>query len=155
MGDDVNISARSAGKINVQLILESLGGGGHFDSAGALVKDNNMRNALLLLKDAIDEYFEFKRSRKTVAVSGEAARVQTASKEQFLADKKSQSQARSEQRRLERMAKEQSELEAELDRVTEELYGEAATDYVRAASLEARKNEIEERLLEIYEELGV
>ena len=104
---------------------------------------------------AIDEYFEFKRSRKTVALGGEGEKAQTAAKEQFLADKKSQSRARSEQRRLERMAKEQTELEAELDRVTEELYGEAATDYVRAAALEARKNEIEERLLEIYEELGV
>ena len=35
------------------------------------------------------------------------------------------------------------------------LYGDAATDYVRAAALEERKNAIEERLLEIYEELGV
>jgi hypothetical protein len=53
------------------------------------------------------------------------------------------------------MAKEQIELEAELERVTEELYGDAATDYVRAAELESRKNEIEERLMEIYETLGV
>ena len=104
---------------------------------------------------AIDEYFEFKRTRNTVAQGMDGAREQTVAKEQFLADKKNQSRARSEQRRLERMAKEQAELEAELDRVTEELYGDAATDYVRAAELESRKNEIEERLMEIYEELGV
>ena len=47
------------------------------------------------------------------------------------------------------------ELEAELDRVTEELYGDAATDYKKAAVLEERRGEIENRLLEIYEEIGV
>ncbi len=103
---------------------------------------------------AMDEFFEFRRTRKTLAVGDEIKTV-TVANEQFIADKKSRSRERSEQRRLERMAKEQVELEAELDRVTEELYGEAATDYVRAAALEARKNEIEERLMEIYEELGV
>ena len=104
---------------------------------------------------AIDEFFEFKRTRKTVSTGDTEEKAPTAASEQFAADKKSRSKERSEQRRLERMAKEQTELEAELERVTEELYGDAATDYVRAAALEERKNEIEERLLEIYEELGV
>lgn len=54
----IHISARSNGSINVQLILEKLKGGGHFDSAGAQVKDSDMETALLLLKDAIDEYFK-------------------------------------------------------------------------------------------------
>ncbi len=103
---------------------------------------------------AMDEFFEFKRTRKTVFVGNEEKTL-TSANEQFLADKKSRSRERSEQRRLLRMAKEQTELESELDRVTEELYGDAATDYIRAAALEARKNEIEERLMEIYEELGV
>ena len=104
---------------------------------------------------AVDEYFEFKRTRKTVASPDGETKAMTTANEQFIADKKSRSRERSEQRRLERMAKEQTELEAELDRVTEELYGEAATDYMRAAELEERKNQIEERLLEIYEELEV
>jgi metallo-beta-lactamase family protein len=34
------------------------------------------------------------------------------------------------------------------------MMGEAATDYKRVAELDTRKNEIEERLLQIYEELG-
>ena len=34
-GNTVNISARSLGDINVQLIMETLGGGGHFTMAGA------------------------------------------------------------------------------------------------------------------------
>ena len=37
IGDEVHISARSSGTINVQLILEQLKGGGHFDAAGARI----------------------------------------------------------------------------------------------------------------------
>ena len=56
--DSIHISARSNGSINVQLILEKLKGGGHFDSAGASVKNSDMEGALILLKEAIDEYFK-------------------------------------------------------------------------------------------------
>lgn len=77
----------------------------------------------------------------------------SASKEQFLQNKKTLSDARKAQRRRELLQKEQDGLEKELDTCNEELYGDAASDYIRAAELEARINEIEERLLEIYEEL--
>ena len=43
------------------------------------------------------------------------------------------------------------ELESELMRVTDELFGDAATDYIRAAELEDRKTVIEDRLLQLYE----
>ena len=55
--DKIHISARSNGSINVQLILEKLGGGGHFDSAAAAITDNDMKTVLYRLKDAIDAYF--------------------------------------------------------------------------------------------------
>lgn len=58
IGNAIHISARSNGSINVQLILERLNGGGHFDVAGAQVKDSNMKQTLLDLKDAIDDYLE-------------------------------------------------------------------------------------------------
>lgn len=54
--DTVHISARSSGKINVQLILEKLDGGGHFDVAGAQVANIKMADALEMLKKSIDEY---------------------------------------------------------------------------------------------------
>ncbi len=57
IGDSVHISARSQGKINVQLILEKIGGGGHFDSAGAQLKGSTIHNAVSVLRAAIDEYF--------------------------------------------------------------------------------------------------
>ena len=59
MGDTVVISGRSKGEINVQLILEKLQGGGHFDVAGAQVKNATLDSAYELLTDAIDEYYEY------------------------------------------------------------------------------------------------
>ncbi len=55
--NQVHISARSDGTINVQLILERLKGGGHFDVAGAQINGKTMAGAIVMLKDAIDDYF--------------------------------------------------------------------------------------------------
>lgn len=54
-GSTIHISARSNGSINVQLILEKLKGGGHFDAAGAQVNDSTMEKATAMLIAAIDE----------------------------------------------------------------------------------------------------
>ncbi len=53
----VNISARSDGSINVQLIAERLGGGGHFDMAGAAIADATLEDAEKRLIAAIDDYY--------------------------------------------------------------------------------------------------
>jgi len=58
IGNTIHISARSTGTINVQLILEKLHGGGHFDSAGAQVNGRTMNETLVLLKSAINQYLE-------------------------------------------------------------------------------------------------
>jgi len=58
IGTTVFISARSNGSINVQLILERIGGGGHFDVAGAALADTDLESAIELLKTTIDAYFE-------------------------------------------------------------------------------------------------
>lgn len=52
------ISGRSLGDINVQVILEKLGGGGHLTIAGTQLKDVTLEEAKEMLKRAIDEYFE-------------------------------------------------------------------------------------------------
>ncbi len=54
--DCIHISARSLGEVNVQLILEKIQGGGHFDSAATKLT-GSMNEALSMLKNAIDEYF--------------------------------------------------------------------------------------------------
>ena len=56
--DKIHISARSNGSINVQLIAERLGGGGHFDMAGAAIKDSTLAQAEVALMAAIDNYLD-------------------------------------------------------------------------------------------------
>jgi c-di-AMP phosphodiesterase-like protein len=58
IGEQIHISGRSNGNINVQLILERLNGGGHFDVAGAQVVSDSPTSVLESLKASIDEYFE-------------------------------------------------------------------------------------------------
>ena len=55
--DAVFISARSSGNINVQVILEGLGGGGNAATAGAQLKNTGMEQARARLVEAIDRYF--------------------------------------------------------------------------------------------------
>ncbi|MBQ2815922.1 MAG: DHH family phosphoesterase [Clostridia bacterium] len=57
-GDIINISARSLGVINVQLIMETLGGGGHLTMAAAQLADCDMDSAVRQLAAAIDKYRE-------------------------------------------------------------------------------------------------
>lgn len=52
------ISGRSMGNINVQVILEQLGGGGHLTVAGAQLEGENIEEANKQLKEIIDNYFE-------------------------------------------------------------------------------------------------
>ena len=56
-GDKIYISGRSIGGINVQLILEKLGGGGHITLAGAQLEKISMEDAKQELINRINEYF--------------------------------------------------------------------------------------------------
>jgi len=57
MKDSIRISARSTGKINVQKILESIGGGGHYDSAATELRCS-IDEAYQMLLAAIDKYLD-------------------------------------------------------------------------------------------------
>jgi c-di-AMP phosphodiesterase-like protein len=52
------ISGRSIGAVNVQLILEKLGGGGNQSIAGGRMDVRTAAEALAALRAAIDEYLE-------------------------------------------------------------------------------------------------
>ena len=58
IGKRVHISARSDGSINVQLILERLHGGGHFDVAGAQVEGESIQSVISTLRSSIDQYLD-------------------------------------------------------------------------------------------------
>ncbi len=57
-GDEVYVSARSLGALNVQLVMEYLGGGGHQTMAAAQLKGISLEDAGKRVKDAIDNYYE-------------------------------------------------------------------------------------------------
>ena len=57
IGNTVFISGRSIGDINVQIILEKLGGGGHITLAGAQLEDMSIEDAKAELLTRIEEYF--------------------------------------------------------------------------------------------------
>ena len=57
-GEKVTVSGRSIGDINVQLILEKMGGGGHITLAGAQIEGMTIEQVKQELKQRINEYFE-------------------------------------------------------------------------------------------------
>lgn len=57
LGKNVCVSGRSIGDINVQVILEKLGGGGHITVAGAQAKNKTCEEEKNELLEKIDEYF--------------------------------------------------------------------------------------------------
>ncbi|MBE6806472.1 MAG: DHH family phosphoesterase [Ruminococcaceae bacterium] len=58
MKDQIQISARSFGECNVQLIMEALGGGGHLTMAATQLSNCTVAEAEARLKQAISDYFE-------------------------------------------------------------------------------------------------
>ncbi len=55
-GSMVKISARSMGQVNVQVVMESLGGGGHQTMAATVLKHTSLEQARVRLSAAIDAY---------------------------------------------------------------------------------------------------
>ncbi|EIS9086157.1 DHH family phosphoesterase [Clostridioides difficile] len=56
--DTIFISARSLGQINVHVLMEKLGGGGHIDIAGAQLKNVSIKEAYKMVNKIIEEYLE-------------------------------------------------------------------------------------------------
>ncbi len=54
---NINISARSIGEVNVQILMEKLGGGGNRSAAAAQLKDTTLPDAVERVYAVIDEYF--------------------------------------------------------------------------------------------------
>lgn len=112
--------------------------------------------------EAYTEYRAFMDARKSGTVSKPTAMgsnptassdIPTASKEAYQQAKASAAEARKKKNRIEKLQKEAERLEAEIEAIDEELNGPAASDYIRAAELDTRKNECEEALMAVYEEL--
>lgn len=57
-GGKIYISARSIDEVNVQIIMEKLGGGGHMSTSGAQLKDVTMEEAIAIVKKTLDTMIE-------------------------------------------------------------------------------------------------
>ncbi len=65
--DEVIVSARSKGKINVQVIMEKMHGGGHMTAAGLQVSDTSVSKIENELLKVLDEYFEGEKNESNTA----------------------------------------------------------------------------------------
>lgn len=54
-GNEIGISARSLGDVNVQILLEEFGGGGHLNMAGAQVKNSSTSDVRKMLIRVLDQ----------------------------------------------------------------------------------------------------
>ena len=108
-----------------------------------------------------DELTRDRKRREENISSAPASEVSNANngaesqKEQYLRNKQMAADVRKAQKRRERLEAESKKIEAELEELDARMNGEAATDYVLLAELDSRKNMLEERLLEIYEEIEI
>jgi c-di-AMP phosphodiesterase-like protein len=62
--DEIRVSARSIGEINVQTIMESLGGGGHFSSSAGSFHNMTLAKVEGVVKDAIQQYLDEEKIRE-------------------------------------------------------------------------------------------
>ena len=110
------------------------------------------------LEDYDDAYTEYMRIRseakEALRISEEekkAAAEVSSSKASFEQRKRENSERKSQEKKIAKAKETIEKLEGELSDLEDELFGEAATNYVRAAEIEERKAAIEEELLELYE----
>ena len=57
--EKINISARSYGRVNVQLIMEKMGGGGHQTMAATQLYGSTLEDARKQLTEAIDSVLDY------------------------------------------------------------------------------------------------
>ncbi|MGI3136063.1 MAG: 50S ribosomal protein L9 [Candidatus Phytoplasma vitis] len=62
----IGISARSYGEINVHIIMEQIGGGGHINSAATQIESDNLDEIILQLKNIL--FLEYKESLKNMKI---------------------------------------------------------------------------------------
>ncbi|MBQ2730341.1 MAG: ABC-F family ATP-binding cassette domain-containing protein [Clostridia bacterium] len=98
-----------------------------------------------------DEYAEKREAREVETARSESEKNKSA-KDEYIKRKSDAADRRKEAARRRKILAEIEKLEKELSDITEELFGDAASDYIRASELDEKKNTLEERLMELYEE---
>lgn len=101
--------------------------------------------------NAFTEYMRLRSLRREALAEHRPATEIADSKQAYEEKKRESAKRRSNERKRQNAEKRIAELEAELVELDRELFGEASSDYLRAAEIDTRKNEIEEELLSLYE----
>ena len=107
-----------------------------------------------MLEDYDDAFTEYMRLRRVIREANAPVRTEikiSDSKADYEERKRVQARKRSEERKREQAMKRIPELEARIAALDEELFGDAASNYVRAAEIEEEKAKLEEELLLLYE----
>ena len=114
--------------------------------------DRGMRD--YQLEDYDEAFTEYMRLRRVIKEANAPQKAETKAsdaKADYEERKREQARKRSEERKREQAMVKIPELEAKLAELEDELFGEAASNYVRAAEIEEEKAKIEEELLLLYE----
>lgn len=64
--NSIGISARSLGAINVQILMERMGGGGHLNNAATQIASNNIEEVVEKIKSLVDEYLGEEETMKVI-----------------------------------------------------------------------------------------
>ena len=100
---------------------------------------------------AFAEYMLAREAHATASESTQAKPAESEAKQKFLDAKQEKARQRAEAKRFEQATVRAEQLEREIAQMKEELFGAAASDYVRAAELDALISGAEEELLGLYE----
>ncbi len=122
----------------------------------ALVLSNTSENGAESYTPYEDEtlyacYLRHKNTAKAEAAAARAEAPVSDAKQAFELEKQRKNDARNAKRRREKAEAEIPLLEEKIEKAKQELYGDAAADYIRAAELEKEIAEAEEKLLALYE----
>ena len=66
--NQIGLSARSLGKINSQIIMEKMGGGGHLNNAAAQRKNETIAETITILKEKLDGYLAEEENMKIILI---------------------------------------------------------------------------------------
>lgn len=97
------------------------------------------------------EYLRLREMRRTDLAAAAPAPAASAGKADYEQQKRENAEKRNRERKMERAKARIAELEAHIEALDAELFGESATDYVRAAEIDKEKTAAEEELLSLYE----
>ena len=98
------------------------------------------------------EYYEWKESRGKAPIGETEQKEESTAKDDYLERKRANADRRKFEKHKADVAREIEALEREIADIDDLLFGEAATDYIRAAELSDRKTIAEDRLMQLYEE---